>query len=98
MSYRVYNLVESEKNRSTQFSNSHLEQELKMAESAIKEEEKQIEELAELPTIQAEELKAKRNNINILSKKIELLSAKTLPSAGSYCIHSVPSSLEVDLA
>lgn len=98
MSYRVYNLAESEKNRATQFSTSRLEQELKQVESSITEEEKQLEELSELPTIQAEELKAKRHTMETISKKLELLSTKTISSAGSYSIHPVPESLEVDLA
>ena len=98
MSYRVYNLVESEKNRAAQFSVSKLEKELKDVESSITEEEKQIEHMSELPTIQAEDLKAKRHNMEIISKKIELLSSRNASSAGSYSIHPVPESLEVDLA
>lgn len=98
MSYRVYNLVESEKNRATQFSTASLEKELKEAESSITQDEKEIENFAELPTIQAEDLKNKRNNIEAINNKLALLSQKTLPSAGSYSIYPVPESLEVDLA
>jgi hypothetical protein len=94
---RVYKTFESEKENLSKFATSALEKEKRELEESITEEEKQIESMSELPTIQAEDLKNKRNGIENISKKIALLSTKKAYEAGSFRTHGVPESLETDL-